>query len=59
MKRHGYLYDPIISFDNLIRAANNTQRGKRFKRSNLKFNHNPEGQLVIKTGLRLRSALNP
>jgi retron-type reverse transcriptase len=47
MKRHGYLYEPIISFDNLLRAAHNAERGKRFKRSTLKFNHNLEAELIV------------
>jgi branched-subunit amino acid aminotransferase/4-amino-4-deoxychorismate lyase len=46
MKRHGYVYETIISFDNnLVLAAHNAQRGKR-STLKLKFNHNLEAKLI-------------
>jgi RNA-directed DNA polymerase len=47
MKRHGYLYDPITTFDNLLLAAKAAQKGKRFKPSTLKFNQNLEAELIL------------
>jgi retron-type reverse transcriptase len=45
MKRHKHLFDAIISFENLLRAAEKAQKGKRFEPAVLQFNHNLEGEL--------------
>ena len=42
MKRHGNLFPQILAFDNLLRAARQAQRGKRFRDNVLAFNHNLE-----------------
>jgi RNA-directed DNA polymerase len=38
MKRHGQIYPQIVSFENLLLAAHNAQRGKRFRPNVLAFN---------------------
>jgi retron-type reverse transcriptase len=52
MKRYGYLYDQITTFDNLLQAAHSAQKQKRFRPSTLKFNYQLEANL-----LRLQSDL--
>jgi hypothetical protein len=37
MKRHGYLWDGMISFENLLRAAEAARRGKRFRPAAARF----------------------
>lgn len=46
MKRYGYLFDEICSFPNLLKAANKSQKGKRFKNSVLRFNFVKEKELL-------------
>lgn len=45
MKRHGYLFDKIISFENLLKASRKAQKGKRFKNRTSEFNLNLEKNL--------------
>lgn len=45
MKRYGYLFDEIISFENLLIASQKAQRGKRFKNSTADFNLKLESEL--------------
>jgi len=40
MKRHGNLWTEIIDFENLLTAARQAQRGKRFRENVLEFNYN-------------------
>lgn len=52
MKRYGNLYPQITDFSNLVLAAHQAQRGKRFREDILKFNYNLEVELAkIKTQL--------
>lgn len=53
MKRHGNLWDTLISFPNLLRAAKNSARGKRFLPPVLKFHSELEHEL-FKLGHELR-----
>jgi retron-type reverse transcriptase len=46
MKRYGYLYPQITSFENLLLAAKKAQKNKRKLPSVLKFNHNLEAELL-------------
>lgn len=46
MKRQGYLWDQIIDFGNLLAAARQAQRGKRFRENVLQFNYNLETELI-------------
>lgn len=46
MKTYKHLYPEIVSFRNLLTAAQKAQRGKRFKRSTACFNHNLEKELL-------------
>lgn len=46
MKRHGYLWQQIIAFENLWQAARQAQRGKRFRPNVLEFNHDLESNLL-------------
>ncbi|MBI5399091.1 hypothetical protein HZB07_00545 [Candidatus Saganbacteria bacterium] len=46
MKRYGYLFEELISFENLVRAAKKAQRGKRFKKSISQFNLKLEDELL-------------
>ncbi|MEC4805797.1 MAG: RNA-directed DNA polymerase [Jaaginema sp. PMC 1079.18] len=46
MKRHGNLYPQIISFENLLLAARQAQKGKRFRDNVLEFNYNLESELL-------------
>jgi retron-type reverse transcriptase len=45
MKRHGNLWNKIISFENLCHAARNAKRGKRYQENVLAFNYNLEDEL--------------
>jgi len=52
MKRHGNLWTEIIDFENLLTAARQAQRGKRFRENVLEFNYNLERELPkLKTEL--------
>lgn len=46
MKRHGKLWDKLISWDNLVLAAHKAQRGKRDRVSVQGFNFDQERQLL-------------
>ena len=46
MKRHGNLFDKIISFENLLKASRKAQRGKRLKNSTANFNLRLEPELL-------------
>lgn len=46
MKRHGNLWPHIITFENMMRAAQAAQRGKRFKPNVLHFNFHLEPELI-------------
>ncbi len=46
MKTYKHLYHQIISFENLLLAAKNAQKGKRFKESTARFNFNLEHELI-------------
>lgn len=46
MKRYGNLWPQIIAFANLLQAARQAQRGKRFQASVLQFNYSLESQLI-------------
>ena len=46
MKRYGFLFDKIVSFENLLIAARKAQRGKQQKRSTAQFNLNLETELL-------------
>ena len=53
MKRYGNLWPQITAFENLLNAARQAQRGKRYRPNVLEFNHNLEAEL-----LRLQQDLN-
>jgi retron-type reverse transcriptase len=46
MKRYGNLWPQIIDFENLLTAARQAQRGKRFRENVLEFNYNLEQELA-------------
>lgn len=46
MKTHTHLYESICSFDNLLAAAKQAQKGKRFQENVGRFNANLEHELV-------------
>ena len=46
MKRYGYLWQDVIDFDNLLAAARQAQRGKRFRDNILRFNYDLEHHLI-------------
>lgn len=46
MKRYGGLYEQVCDFQNLLRAAQNAQRGKRDKPNVAKFNFHLERELI-------------
>jgi retron-type reverse transcriptase len=46
MKRHAHLWQPITDFANLHTAAQQAQRGKRFRSNVLAFNYNLETELL-------------
>jgi retron-type reverse transcriptase len=45
MKRYGNLWPQIADFENLLKAARQAQKGKRFRRNVLTFNYNLEREL--------------
>jgi len=45
MKRYGHLFPQIITFDNLLAAAQQAQKGKRYRENILSFNYNLENEL--------------
>ncbi|MEM9216042.1 MAG: RNA-directed DNA polymerase [Cyanobacteria bacterium P01_F01_bin.150] len=45
MKRYGNLWPRIIAFENILLAARNAQKGKRFRGNVLAFNYNLEKEL--------------
>ena len=45
MKRHGSLWDKLISFESLLRAADKARKGKRFRLSVASFHFNLEHEL--------------
>jgi retron-type reverse transcriptase len=56
MKRYGNLYPQITDFANLVLAAHQAQRGKRFREKILKFNYNLEAELAkIKSELESKT----
>lgn len=46
MKRHGNLWADVVNFQNLVAAARQAQRGKRFRDNVLRFNYNLENELT-------------
>jgi len=46
MKRYNHLWPQIIDFENLLLAARQAQRGKRFRENVLAFNYNRERELL-------------
>jgi len=46
MKRHGNLWPQITVFENLLQAARQAQRGKRFRPNVLEFNYHLETELA-------------
>jgi retron-type reverse transcriptase len=56
MKRYNNLYPQITDFSNLVLAARQAQRGKRFRENVLKFNYNLEAELAkIKSELESKT----
>jgi RNA-directed DNA polymerase len=45
MKRHGNLWENVISFENLLRAAEKARKGKRFRPAVASFHFNLEHEL--------------
>lgn len=46
MKRVGYLFDAVCSFENLLLASRRSQLAKRFRGEVLRFNHHREDHLL-------------
>jgi retron-type reverse transcriptase len=46
MKRYGYLWSEIVDFQNLLTAAKQAQKGKRFRGNVLRFNYDLENELM-------------
>lgn len=46
MKRYGNLWDKITAFDNLLAAARQAEKGKRYRDNVLKFNDKLETNLI-------------
>ncbi len=46
MKTYGNLFEKIINWDNLLLAAKNASKGKRFEASVAKFNFHLESELL-------------
>jgi hypothetical protein len=46
MKRYNHLWSKIIEFENILTAARQAQRGKRFRENVLDFNYNLETELI-------------
>jgi hypothetical protein len=56
MKRYGNLWEEITDFSNLLLAAKQAQKGKRFKPDVLEFNHNLERELFnVQAELKLKT----
>ncbi|MEP0921231.1 RNA-directed DNA polymerase [Leptolyngbya sp. ST-U4] len=53
MKRYGNLWSQVVSFENLLQASRQAQRGKRYRPNVLEFNYNLEQELF-----RLQSELH-
>jgi len=47
MKSYKNLFERIVAFDNLLLAAQRSQRGKRFRNEVLKFNYDLEKELLL------------
>lgn len=47
MKRHKRLYPQVYAFENLLQAARQAQRGKRFLPATLAFNHRIEAEILL------------
>ena len=45
MKRYGNLWPQVVSFENLLQASRQAQRGKRYRPNVLAFNYNLEREL--------------
>ena len=45
MRRHKHLFEKLISFENLLKAAKLAQRGKRSKINTAQFNFNLESEI--------------
>ena len=45
MKRYGNLWTEVVNFENLLSAARQAQKGKRFRDNVLAFNYNLEQEL--------------
>lgn len=46
MKRYGHLWSQVTAFENLLMAAKQAQKGKRFRDNVLAFNYNLESELI-------------
>lgn len=46
MKRHNHLWADIVSFPNLLAAARQAQKGKRYRDNILRFNYSLENELI-------------
>ncbi|MEE3717289.1 reverse transcriptase domain-containing protein [Tumidithrix elongata RA019] len=46
MKRFGHLWEKVTAFENLLLAAKQAQKGKRFRDNVLTFNYNLESELI-------------
>lgn len=56
MKRYGNIWSEIIDFSNLLAAARQAQKGKRFRENVLAFNYNLEPELFkLKTELESKT----
>ncbi len=56
MKRYGNLWSQVIDFENIMQAARQAQRGKRFRGNVLTFNYNLEQELArLKTELETKT----
>jgi RNA-directed DNA polymerase len=56
MKRYGNLWSQIIAFENLLKAARQAQKGKRFRQNVLEFNFQLEQELFkLQTELQTKT----
>jgi retron-type reverse transcriptase len=56
MKRYGNLWSDVIEFQNLLAAARQAQRGKRFRDNVLHFNYHLEAELIqLQTQLQTKT----
>ncbi|MFN9956918.1 MAG: RNA-dependent DNA polymerase, partial [bacterium] len=46
MKRYGNLWSEVTDFENLLTAARQAQKGKRFRENVLEFNYHLESELA-------------